>query len=130
VTSLLPSEDWLCAEAAAPTLDDALASAHESFGRPERSRNPPAGRSFQFANPLHERCMFLVAWAAIGVGKHSDRLLDVQPRPKLLREALSRIEGDVVKPVQLIDDHQLNKLIDAHRLARCQVVLLVVPLFD
>src|SRR5436190_24393037 len=88
---------------------------------PQRRGDPPACRMLHIVNVLAQ---FLVARSsrpAIRICKQPNRMIDVEARSQKLGETLGRVEGDIVQPVELVDDHHLDQLVEAERTAMAVV---------
>ena len=82
------------------------------FQRPQRCRHAPAGRLFEIPNaPLqtHVERPVPTRW----IGEKCDRAFDIDPGAEQLGETPRRVDRDIVQPMQLIDDHELDQLIGA-----------------
>src|SRR5262249_53749707 len=59
---------------------------------------------------------------AIRICEKSNGASNIKTRTQKFGKTLSRVYGNIVEPVQLIDDHHLDQLIEIERLARGVIV--------
>src|SRR6516165_4495666 len=109
----------------------ASAQASQHFPRSaQRRRDAPTGRMLDVVNVLAQFFMPRASRSAIRICEKSNGALDIKTRTQKLGKALSRVHGDIVEPVQLIDDHHLDQLIEGERLARGMVIARSIGLLD
>src|ERR1700730_2983514 len=107
------------------------AQAPQHFPRSaQRRRDAPTGRMFDIVNVLAQFFMARASRSAIRICEKSNGALDLKTRTQKLGKALSRVDGNIVEPVQLIDDHHLDQLIEGERLARGMVYARSIGLVD
>src|SRR5262249_53510824 len=85
---------------------------------------------FDIVNVLAQFFMARASRSAIRICEKSKGALDIKTRPQKLGKALSRVHGNIVEPVQLIDDHHLDQLIEGERFARGMVFARSIGLVD
>src|SRR5215469_11697833 len=110
---------------------ESSAQAPEHFPRrAQRRRDAPTGRMFDIVNVLAQFFMPRASRSAIRICKKSNGVIDIKTRTQKLGKALSRVHCDIVEPVQLIDDHHLDQLIEGEWLARGMVIARSIGLVD